>query len=79
MVLIVFQMFYFIMFPQEINSKSLDRSLMSFIIFCHLLRSTKESIPSILMQEPLADVFSGNVVEWPNPLGIENKLIHRFF
>ena len=41
-------------------------------------RSSKESIPSISVQEPLDDVFSGNAVEWPNPLGVEDKLLHRF-
>ena len=41
-------------------------------------RSSKESIPSISVQEPLDDVFSGNVVEWPNPLGVQDKLLHRF-
>ena len=40
-------------------------------------RSSKESIPSISVQEPLDDVFSGNVVEWPNPLGVQDKLLHR--
>ena len=50
-----------------------------FFCFCQPLRSTKETVPSITVQEPLADVFSWNVVEWPNPLGIENKLLHRFF
>ena len=41
-------------------------------------RSSKESIPSISVQEPLDDVFSGNVVEWPNPLGVQDKRLHRF-
>lgn len=41
-------------------------------------RSSKEAIPSISVQEPLDYVFSGNIVEWPNPLGVQDKLLHRF-
>ena len=37
-----------------------------------------ESDKSTSVQEPLDDVFSGNVVEWPNPLGVQDKLLHRF-
>ncbi|XP_068712690.1 nischarin-like isoform X2 [Montipora foliosa] len=42
-------------------------------------RSTKDSVPNTLVQEFLADVFSGNAMEWPNPLGIQNALLRRFF
>lgn len=48
------------------------------LLFDSRSRSSKESIPSISVQEPLDDVFSGNVVEWPNPLGVQDKLLHRF-
>lgn len=48
-------------------------------IFVNLYRSSKESIPSVLIQEPLVDVFSRNVVEWPNPLGVQQDLLHKFF
>lgn len=49
------------------------------MFFLNFHRSSKESIHSVCIQEPLADVFSRNVVEWPNPLGVQQDILHKYF
>ena len=42
-------------------------------------RSTKEIMPRVVMDESSPGIFSGNTVEWKNPLGIQQDIIHQFF
>ena len=50
-----------------------------YVTLCYVLRSSKDAIPNVLTQEPLAEVFLANIIEWPNPLGVHKDLLHKYF
>ena len=61
------------------NTLNLFSFCVTLNIFVYFRRSSKDAIPNISIEEPLADIFSGNVVEWPNPLGVQQDLLHKYF
>ncbi|KAK2571080.1 Nischarin [Acropora cervicornis] len=63
----------------QYRMRSIEDAAEFFALLCKLInaRSMKESIPDSPVQ--LESVFAENSVEWRNPLGINQKLLHRFF
>ncbi|XP_074608631.1 nischarin-like isoform X2 [Acropora palmata] len=63
----------------QYRMRSIEDAAEFFALLYKLInaRSMKESIPDSPVQ--LESVFAENSVEWRNPLGINQKLLHRFF